>query len=274
MRGFQWYQPSSRLANIVASLGFARLSFSFLHRSAFRGRTLNMVQLAQVVKSFLESLIMPFEVAVDISQIVNAAVQLSTVGKRVRKTILAAMNRAGDQGFTVVKRTLAAQTGIKQSDLTGGASGIRKQIATSGSFEYDVVAKSSTTPLSYFHPTQTAPGVSASPWGQRRIFSGTFLATMKSGHVGVWAHESGPPQYVRRISPTSGRTYYSQSNIRQLWGPSIAKELVKEPTPEAFKKKVVEVFTPRLTHELERMIKSIDAKTKMAAGHIASSPST
>jgi hypothetical protein len=97
---------------------------------------------------------------------------------------------------------------------------------------------------------------------------------MKSGHVGVWAHENGPPEYVRRISPTSGRAYYSQSNIRQLWGPSIAKELVKAPTPEAFKKKVLEVFTPRLTHELERMIKSIDAKTKMQPGVIAASDST
>src|ERR1700730_8689094 len=192
---------------------------------------------------------MPFEVSVDISQIVNAAVQLDTVGKRVRKSILAAMNRAGDQGFTVVKRTLSAQTGIKQSDLTEGSSGIRKQIATPGTFEYDVVAKSSTTPLSYFHPTQSAPGVTAAPWGQRKLFTGTFLATMKSGHVGVWAHEQGPPEYVRRISPTSGRAYYSQANIRQLWGPSIAKELVKEPTPAAFRAKVLDVFTPRLTQE-------------------------
>jgi hypothetical protein len=97
---------------------------------------------------------------------------------------------------------------------------------------------------------------------------------MKSGHVGVWAHEAGPAEYVRRISPTSGRAYYSQANIRQLWGPSIAKELVKEPTPEAFKKKVIEVFTPRLTHELDRMINSIDAKTKMQPGVIAASEST
>jgi len=216
---------------------------------------------------------MPVEVSVDVSQIVNAALQLDTVGRRVRKAILAAMNRAGDQGFTVVKRTLAAQTGIKQSDLVDGVSGIRKVIATPSRFEYDVVAKSSTTPLSYFHPTQSAPGVTAAPWGQRRMFSGTFLATMASGHVGVWAHEAGPAKYVRRISPTSGRAYYSQANIRQLWGPSIAKELVKEPTPIAFKDKVGEVFTPRLTHELERMLKSIDARTHMASGQLAVSES-
>jgi hypothetical protein len=78
----------------------------------------------------------------------------------------------------------------------------------------------------------------------------------------------------RRISPTSGRAYYSQANIRQLWGPSIAKELVKEPAPEAFKKKVLEVFTPRLTHELERMIKSIDARAHMAPGQLSASEST
>jgi hypothetical protein len=119
-----------------------------------------------------------------------------------------------------------------------GSSGIRKQIATLGSFEYDVIAKSSTTPLSYFHPTQTAAGVSASPWGQRRVFQGAFMATMQSGHVGVWAHEAGAPSYARRVN-ASGHVYYSQVNIRELYGPSIAKEMVKEPTPTAFKQAVI-----------------------------------
>ena len=38
-----------------------------------------------------------------------------------------------------------------------------------------------------------------------------------------------------RISPTSGRVYYSATNIKQLYGPSIAKEMLKETTPDDFK---------------------------------------
>jgi len=56
--------------------------------------------------------------------------------------------------------------------------------------------------------------------------------------------------------------------------PSIAKELVKEPTPSAFQEKVLKVITPRLTHELERMIKSIDGKAHMAPGQLAAGEST
>jgi hypothetical protein len=58
--------------------------------------------------------------------------------------------------------------------------------------------------------------------------------------------------------------YYSQVNILQLWGPSIAKEMVKEPTPTAFKKAVTDNFTPRLTHELERMIAAINPRASVA----------
>jgi DNA-binding transcriptional regulator of glucitol operon len=196
---------------------------------------------------------MTFEVKVDVREVVNAATQITALGKRTRKAIVSALSRAGDMGFTQVRRSLAEQTGIKQADLVHGSSGIRKQLATLGSLEYDVVAKSSCTPLSYFNPTQTGAGVSASPWGQRRVFQGAFMATVKSGHVGVWAHEAGPAQYARRV-----HAYYSQVNIRQLWGPSITKEMIKEPTPTAFKKAVTDNFTPRLTHELERMIAAIN----------------
>jgi hypothetical protein len=50
--------------------------------------------------------------------------------------------------------------------------------------------------------------------------------------------------------------------------------LVKEPIPEVFKVKVIEVFTPHLTHELERMIKAIDGRSHMAPGQLAVSEST
>lgn len=205
---------------------------------------------------------MPYSITVDVSQIVNLATQLDSVGKQTRKAVLSALNRAGDQGYTVVKRFLAEQTGIKQADLTHGSSGLHKRLAYPETFEYEVVARSSTTPLSYFKPHQTKAGVVASPWGQRRLFTGTFIATMKSGHLGVWAHEAGAAQYVRRISPTSGRSYWSQSNIRQLFGPSIAKEMMKEPIPERFRKAVLGAFQPRLTHELERMLAAINPASK------------
>ena len=201
-------------------------------------------------------------VQVDVSQIDNLALQLDRVGKMTRKAIVASLNRAGDMGYTAAKRALSAQTGVKQSALEHGAEGLAKIHASIDTLEFRLIARSSTTPLSYFSPTQTKAGVAASPWNKRRTFSGTFMATMSSGHVGVFAHESGPQNYARRVSPTTGRIYYSATNIRQLWGPSIAKELLRGETPEAFKKTATDNFVPRLTHELERMVACMDPKQR------------
>jgi hypothetical protein len=37
-------------------------------------------------------------------------------------------------------------------------------------------------------------------------------------------------------------------------GPSIAKELLRGDTPDAFKKTAADNFIPRLTHEIDRMV--------------------
>lgn len=206
------------------------------------------------------------EIAVDVKQIANYALQFDAAGHKTRIAIARALNHAGAKGFTQLKRTLSAVTGVKQSDLQHGSQGLSQNKAQTDKLEYDVVAKSSSTPLSYFSPRQTSSGVSASPWGQRKIFAHSFLATMPSGHVGVWKHGPGPARYVRRISPTSGRAYYSQANIVQLWGPSIAKEMAKSPVPEAFRVSALGDFGPRLSHEIDRLFAQIDPKSTAFAG--------
>ena len=40
--------------------------------------------------------------------------------------------------------------------------------------------------------------------------------------------------------------------------------MIKEPIPDDFKKTVLSVFEPRLTHELQRMIAAIDPTSKGA----------
>jgi hypothetical protein len=41
--------------------------------------------------------------------------------------------------------------------------------------------------------------------------------------------------------------------------------MLKDPIPDDFKKTVLAVFEPRLTHELERMIAAIDPKSSGAS---------
>ena len=75
--------------------------------------------------------------------------------------------------------------------------------------------------LKEFGARQTAKGVSAAPWGKRRVFPHAFIAPTLGGHV-----------FIRE-----GR---SRLPIRKLWGPAIPREMVKDQSKEAFERTVRE----------------------------------
>ena len=186
-----------------------------------------------------------------IENVTQIAKNMRAAPKQIDKAMMRTINWSGARGFTQVRKTLGTQTGIRQADLTRSR-GIRAIGAKPGRLEYQVVSRSRWTPLSYFNPVQRNRGVSARPWGKRRIFRGTFLAKTTTGHVGVFARVVGGKRVKRTKMGPKGRpvVYYSQLPIRALWGPSIAKELGTEPTPSTFRKTVLTAAQKRFDHEL------------------------
>lgn len=143
-----------------------------------------------------------------------------------------AMNHEGDKGRTQVKRALVQQTGIK----AGAAAKTMKTVrATPTRLAYTIVQDGSETNLVSFGARQGAKGVSAAPWNIRRVFRdagrGSFI---RNGKV-----------FIRENTPSYP--------IRQLFGPNLAREIVKEQSREAWER-IPPTIADRVGHELSRML--------------------
>jgi hypothetical protein len=199
---------------------------------------------------------------VDVSEVVAQAKQYPLTPHRIDLATARAMNRANDQGYTALTRSLAKSTGIKQSDFSRSR-GLSKVRALPKRLTAEVRAKSRWTPLSYFDATQRKKGASARPWAKRRIFRGTFLATMKSGHLGVWQRVSGGAERTRQRTTKFGRRgeTITGERLRELWGPSLAVELMRAPNPQTYQATVTAAMQVRLPHELNFELSKKVAKT-------------
>ncbi|MDN3719445.1 phage tail protein [Roseibium salinum] len=109
--------------------------------------------------------------------------------KSIRKIGSRALNRAGSQGRTRAGRALAKQTGLKLKTIRTAMVPLR---ASGTTLEYKIKARGGDIALKHFAARETRKGVSAKPFGARKVFSGTFIKGGKfpgrvalgmSGHV-------------------------------------------------------------------------------------------
>jgi hypothetical protein len=137
--------------------------------------------------------------------------KLEALGQQeARRAMSSALNHEGKKGFTQVKRVLVKQTGIKYGSINEA---VKDKDSTAGSLTYTIIATGDETSLTLFNAVQRKKGVSATPWANRRIFKHTFLA---GGRV-----------YVRETA--------KRKPISMLFGPNIAREVVKDESAAAFK---------------------------------------
>ncbi|WP_208986312.1 hypothetical protein [Labrenzia sp. OB1] len=93
-------------------------------------------------------------------------------GKTIRLIGSRALNRAGSQGRTKAGRALAKQTGLKLRTIRKAMVPLR---ASGVSLEYRIKARGGDIALKHFDARETGKGVSARPFGRRKIFTGTFI---------------------------------------------------------------------------------------------------
>lgn len=158
---------------------------------------------------------------------------LEAIGNRdARRVFSRALNRGGDQGRTQVKRSLVSQTGIKYGMINKAVKTIR---AHPNKLEYSLVAEGNETNLNLFNARQGKKGVSASPWKKRRVFKTTFIIPAYDGRV------------FKRIGNERGP-------LEPLFGPNIAREIVKDQTADKWRM-VGGMVMNRVEHELMRLFK-------------------
>jgi hypothetical protein len=154
------------------------------------------------------------------------------VGVDMRSALRRAINHTGDKARTQVGRALVKQTGLKYGRVREE---LRTINATVGSLSYIIRARGGYVSLKEFAARQTQKGVSAAPWGKRRVFPHTFIVASLGGHV---FERKGPARYP----------------IRKLWGPAIPAEMVKDQTKEAFEATVAADLPARVDHEISAIL--------------------
>lgn len=141
-----------------------------------------------------------------------------------------ALNHEGDKGRTQVKRALVKQTGIKYGAVDKAMATIR---STSATLTYRLKARGDETNIAWFGGVQRGKGVSAAPWNKRRMFRHAFI--------------------VQRFGRAFIRSSKKRLPIRWLYGPNLARELVKDTSATAWQSGVVNIVA-RVGHEIARML--------------------
>ena len=171
----------------------------------------------------------------------------NAIGERALRR---ALGRMVKEAFKIVKREVANEMGITQKQLvrkTRRSLWYTKPYRFKGgagtSWNTSIAASGKPLPLIAFKGVaQRRKGVSVRAWNKARIYPGSFLARMPSGHLGVfvrkstayhhpvsWHPKSGQPTKVTRTISGKTRTVeaWTALPIKELFGPSVPRTLAQ-----------------------------------------------
>jgi hypothetical protein len=183
------------------------------------------------------------ELHVDVSEFIDLERTFRQAGPKAPGAIRRAVNRTGAMADTQVVRMLTAQTGLKRKVIRKA---VRRVPASAGGMVYILRASGGNVGLKYFGARETRKGVTAAPWGKRRLYPGAFI---KGGRF---------PRRVA-IKAYGGAVLYRSDGARLpikaiKSGLFIPQEMVTGATAAAFKATVRTVLPRRLAHELGRIL--------------------
>jgi hypothetical protein len=152
--------------------------------------------------------------------------------KRAQTATMRALNRALTTGHAEIARLIAKDMGLKVGDVKAA---LRSTKATKTRLEIRLAASAKRIPLIKFTARQTNSGVSynvgAGGGGRKKLAHG-FIATMPTGHVGVFTRKTN-----KRLP------------IDEKFGPSIGGVLARYRAQGIEKMRAA--FEARLAHELK-----------------------
>lgn len=163
--------------------------------------------------------------------------------KRFRQAMSVGMNASARQVQAQTSRVVSKQMGVQQKRVRRSIT--IKPYASPGSLTATIRGSGKRLPLFEFKAKQVPAGVKASAWGKAKVYDGAFLATMASGHQGVFKR-NGPKR--KMISGTyKGKM---RQPIEELWGPGIASTMLEQ----AISAQLVEYGEERMLANLNRQL--------------------
>jgi hypothetical protein len=155
----------------------------------------------------------------DLTVTTNAPEMIQRLKSRAPLAQMRALNRAIGSANVAMVRVIAPDIGVKQGVVKDR---IRTELATPERLRARLYANAKRIPLIELGAKGPEPsrgrgaGVTVKSAGARKSIPGAFIATMRSGHRGVFQRAGGGAGGRRGPAPNR-----SQLPIRELFGPSI-----------------------------------------------------
>lgn len=182
------------------------------------------------------------DVRADISK---ALAKLTTISNEVRdKAVVRALNKTATQ----VKTQAAREIRDVGYNLKIGKIKQSIDIRRASKSTLVAVVKASGRPIGLINyaARQTKSGVSVQVKGGRKVINGAFIATMPSGHKGVFVRLGDAHKKVTR----RGKVRWSGLPIKELFGPSIPVAFLNKTVQSALQLAAREKFPRILQQEI------------------------
>lgn len=178
-----------------------------------------------------------------IKRIENA---LSLAAKRAPDAARRAINWTGDRARTRIAPALTTQTGLKRGTINRFMHVTR---ANFGALMYRITGRGGNVSLKYFGARETRKGVSAAPWGSRRVYASTFM------RGGRFPHRVAAPGLHGQVFARVGRGRLPIA--KQKSGLFIPEEMVSGASAAAFDQAVASLLPARVEHEVAAILGGI-----------------
>ena len=189
------------------------------------------------------------------ADIKQATKQLNAIEKSViPKATVMALNKTLTGARTDAKRTISKSAGVKQKEIKNDFVLMK---ATSSKRVAVLIGRGRPLALSKFSVRQTKKGVSARlPGRKRTMIEGAFIATMPSGHRGVYMR-AGKRRGARRTVKSgrnTGKRYRPQLPIKEFFVTSVPVEMRKDPIMRVIRKAALGRFRTELPRAINRKL--------------------
>ncbi|MDR3411599.1 MAG: phage tail protein [Formivibrio sp.] len=163
----------------------------------------------------------------------------------VEPATVRALNKVAAQVKTNASRQMRdAGYNLKVSDIKRALTVSR---ASSGNLRASVVASGRPIPLIQYGARQVSSGVSVDVLNGRKVIANAFIATMPSGHKGVYVRVGKTHKKINK----RGRAQWSGLPIQELFGPSVPNGLANAAVQAALQDLIAQKFPDILRQQIK-----------------------
>lgn len=177
--------------------------------------------------------------------------QLGALGQgKAEQALQRALNHTGAKAKTAVTKALTTQTGLKPAIIRRAVKTLK---GDAGSMSFTLRTEGGNVRLKFFGAKETQSGVSAAPWGARRVYGGTF---MKAGWGNRWPERFAKPNWNGQVFERAGGvTKFGKAKFNNRRSDLyIPDELLTGETLQAFNSVINNDLMPRVAQEVARLL--------------------